>query len=198
MLEVFPDLIGQSIEVSMTPEFDNRTAVSVSGKEVSTAFREFPVWKLEVSFGYLPNSDVKPHLSRIQGFFLRMRGNFSPFLFRVPEQDYANNVLLGEGDGETVEFTLLRDTDGFLEPVGSVDPECVPEMLLDNVLVPSSGFSVSGTTVTFVTPPGEGVQVRGNYKYLFLCKFEESSTKFDRFMWQLWEAKSVSLRSLIQ
>lgn len=198
MTEVFPSLPGMAPEISMSPEFSTRVVGHVSGKETRTSFREFPQWVIEIGYEYLPHKELKDHLTLIQGLFLRMQGKFGQFLFDCPEFNRTELVLLGVGDGDTTEFTLMRDIGGFSEPVGQYNDQISSEFLIDGGAVSPTLYDVGPNSVVFDTAPGLGQEVKGSFSYYFLCRFEEDMQEYERFVYQLWQLNECTLRSIQQ
>ncbi len=71
-----------------------------------------------------------------------------------------------------------------------------PRITAAGALVDPTGYTLSGGTVTFATPPASGAALQWTGYFGFLCRFDDDATQFEQFMSQLWRAKSVKFRSV--
>jgi len=131
---VFPQLIGLSWDTEMKPVFSTKIADHTSGKETRTSFWADPKWDFKLTYDYLPNKSAGvTDLKRMIGFFLTCSGAFEEFLFKAPDFYRVENLDLLTGDGDTVEVLAVQELDGFLMPVGQLNPEtCILYLELTN------------------------------------------------------------------
>lgn len=123
----FPDLPGLTWEIHMKPTFSTKTTVHTSGQTTRTSYWENPQWTFDLIYDYLPNDRAvgKTNLEQLMGFFLKMNGAWSTFLYRFNEFSSMVNYLLFTGDGNTVETPFVMDFYGTTSPVGQVDTTAI-------------------------------------------------------------------------
>lgn len=126
------------------------------------------------------------------------------FLFADPSDQSAAGQALGNGDGATVDFPLVRSfgTNGFAEPMLGVQP--TPNVYLNGVkqtsgwsLYSSLGYTNVGDYIQFASPPAAGAAVTADFSYFFLCHFADDSIALENFLYQLWQAKEVKFESVL-
>lgn len=79
-------------------------------------------------------------------------GGFSKIHFEI---HHIDNELIGTGDGTTTEFTL----DHLPNPIASL------RIIVGNgELFQTDDWTISGKTITFLTPPPNGAKIRGSYR----------------------------------
>ncbi len=71
-----------------------------------------------------------------------------------------------------------------------------PLITAAGALVDPTGYTLSGGTVTFATPPASGAVLQWTGYFGFLCRFDDDAAEFEQFMSQLWAAKSVKFRTV--
>ena len=79
-----------------------------------------------------------------------------------------------------------------------IAPNVVGNVKIAGVVQAGGSYSVNANTgqLTFTTAPASGAAVSATYSYYFRCRFFEDSMDFEKFMSQLWAAKSVKFISL--
>lgn len=136
-------------------------------------------------------------LRRLAGFWLAHNGPFKAFLYDDPSDNRATGQSLGQGDGVTTTFQLIRSygVHGFYEPIYA--PREVEGVNLDDGFLGPDAWTVDYDTglVTFTDPPGAGVVIRVDMSYYHRCRFDGTSTSFENFAYQLWSNKSLKIRT---
>lgn len=141
---LFPTLLGLQWPVGKTPEFSTKISEHVSGREVRTAFWQYPRYLIDLSFEWLSQKNGKTDCDTLMGFFLQRQGSFDAFLFH-DKTDYKriDEPMLETPDGvDFRQFTFVRALGGFTEPVGQVDEGRTVSVYVKGTkdfIVPSSG-----------------------------------------------------------
>ena len=200
---VFPTLAGLGWSIKRAPQFKTRKQVSISGKETAIADMAYPRWEWELTFNVLRQGtrgqSTFSEMSDLVGFYNERQGGFDTFLYQDQDDNSVTGQALGEGDGTTTAFQLVRSFGGFVEPV--LAPNAVSAVYLNGVKQ-TSGYAVSswGATspgvVTFTSAPGAGVAVTADFTFYFPCRFVDDTMSFEKFMATLYSAKSVKFQSI--
>jgi uncharacterized protein (TIGR02217 family) len=193
-----PFLPGLGWSVHRRPTFDTIVATHPSGSEVRLALWQNCLWEFELSYDALASNDAYPGvwtntLQTLMGFYLARGGQRGTFLFIDPDFNTMVGQGIGAGDGTTVVFPFVRAFGGQVEPVGWVT--AVSAIYLDGAPV-TSGWTVSGATITFASAPASGVVISADFSYGFVCRFLEDSIDFEEFMDNLWQLKSLKFRQV--
>lgn len=190
---VFPDLPGIDIKVRKTPIWSTKVQTAVSGRELRAAFYSTPIYKFGLALNVL-RSGAEAEFQSIIGFFNSRRGRFDNFLFADPEDNAVTGEQFGVGTGSTLAFQLTRSVGGNAEPVMNLDGP--PDVYVDGVIkAPGGDYNIDAYgMVTFLAAPPVGTVLTWTGGYYYRCRFEQDSMDFDRFLWNLWEAKRVELR----
>jgi hypothetical protein len=203
--DVFPTLPGLGWPVHRRPTFRTIVAKHPSGGDVRTPLRQFPLWEFEVAFEALAASAagfpnlLANSLQTLMGFFLYKGGAQNTFLFIDADFNADTAVPLGVGDGTTTQFLFLRRVGGSIEPVSWVVG--VPTVYLNGVAQSDSTWSlVQPNVLAFNSDatPADGAVVTADVSYGFLCRFVDDAPDFNQMMWNLWEAKSIKFRQVLQ
>lgn len=189
---LFPTLPGVTWRATWTPTFRTKVQSAVSGKEYRASLMANPLYNLTLSYEFLRHGS-RQELRQLVGFYLARRGAFDNFLYRMEDDCTVTDQLVGIADGTTRSFQLVRSFGSdFSEPVQNI--EAVTGVKV-NGLVPLGGYTVSPTgMLTFNFPPGTG-PITWTGSYFYRARFADDEQDFDRFMKNLWEAKTVNLIS---
>lgn len=209
---LFPSLPGISIERPRAPVWKSTVQESVSGKVVAITAQTYPRWKYKLSFEFL-RAGAHAELQQIVGLFNQMRGRVDTFLFMDEDDCTATAQQIGLGDGVTTTFQLVRAFGGFIEPVGNIQAitsltvggvvqgqslaDAIDETLsLDFLTGTYSAWQndyayVGNGRITFTTPPPAGAPILWSGTFYWRCRFDLDLLDTERFLWQLWKAKSV-------
>jgi len=192
---IFPALAGLGWNVKRTEIWKTRVQEAISGKEVRIADWSFPRHQWELTYDFLRSAPAYGELQSLLGFFDQRQGVFDSFLYSDADDSAVTGQPIGVGDGVATAFQLVRLYGGFVEPV--IAPNVVSAVYLAGVKQ-TSGYSVDSASgqVSFGTAPGLAVPVAADFTYYFRCRFMADSMDFEKFMSQLWLAKSVKFVSL--
>ena len=193
-----PFLPGLGWSVHRRPTFDTIVAPHPSGAEVRLALWQNALWEFELSYDALASNAAYPGvwtdtLQTLMGFYLARGGARGSFLFIDPDFNSMTGQGIGAGDGTTVAFSFVRTFGGQIEPIGWVT--AVAAVYLNGVAT-ASGWTVSGNTITFASPPASGVVISADFSYGFVCRFLEDTLDFEEFMDNLWQLKSLKFRQV--
>jgi len=193
---VFPSLPGLTFPVKRTEIWKSRVQESISGKEVRIADWSYPRHQWELTYELLRGAPSFAERQVLQGFFNLRQGQFDPFLYSDADDYAVTGQSLGLGDGETAIYQLVAAVGGFVEPI--LAPNVVTAVKLNGAALASNAYSVDPATgrLSLVSPPGAGVSITADFSYYFRCRFLEDTMDFEKFMSQLWQAKSVKFISL--
>ncbi|MDI3260038.1 MAG: DUF2460 domain-containing protein, partial [Sinobacteraceae bacterium] len=105
-LPLFPQLSGLGWPIVKRPIWSTRVDTTLSGREVRSTYRQFPIYEFELPINYMTQADV----GALQGLYLRSQGAFNTFLVDIPNDDSVTDQYLATGDGATKNFQLQRST----------------------------------------------------------------------------------------
>ena len=193
-------LPGISWDITRAPAFATKTQQVVGGNEYAIAFQPYPIWHWTLTYDFLRTYTPQggspfTEWQTLVGFFTARQGSFDTFLFDDPEDDTATAQLVGTGDGSNKVFQLGR-TLGLFEPIYNVQGTPTPQVFLNGTLQ-VSGYTISGGTLTFTAAPGAGVLVTWTGKFYWRCRFEQDTTQFGMLASGFWDAKSITIRSVL-
>lgn len=197
----FPDLPGLSWPVRRMPQGGStRTRQTVSGRRAVLSLWANPLFEFELSFDGLSSSEAYQGLfarskQMLEGFFLQQQGSYGMFAFVDKTDANQTGAALGIGDGTTVSFVPQRTIGSYQGPadyVLNVDTVYSNGVALD----PSTWELSLPNKIVFDTPPAAGVALSIDFWWAYICTFAEDKISLDQIMSDLWEAKSLRLRSV--
>jgi uncharacterized protein (TIGR02217 family) len=200
----FPVLPGMDIDIIKRPKWSTGRAVAASGRDVRVAYWSYPLWEWELNFEFLRDGISPSELKLLIGFFNATYGGLTGFLFEDPDDHAVTAQVIGTGDGTTLSFVIVRTYGGTAgtstEPIGYVQDGAPLHVYLDGVLQ-ASGYSIDTTNpvaqlVTFDAAPGAGVVVSIDVQYCYYVHFKDDTNDFERFLWQYYQARKITLESL--
>jgi uncharacterized protein (TIGR02217 family) len=201
--EKFPLSEGLTWSVHVAPKFNTRVASHVSGREIRTAWQQYAIYDLTLSFDVL-RGDATQEIQTLQGFFLARQGQYDTFLLdlgAVTQNSADSYVTMGTqavGDGTTTVFTLQRTVGEASEPVGYVFSADLSAVYVAGTLQdPTSYTFTSPNTLTFNTAPANGSQITASFRYYLICRFAADSQDFEEFMANLWTLHELKLTTVI-
>lgn len=123
---VFPTLQGSTWGRKKNPEFNTAVRPVVSGRETTTAFRQYPVWNFELVYEFLEdgnvaNGSIYSDLQTLYGFFCQALGKAVSWLYRDKDDYHVAQGPIATADGVTLQWPFFRNFGGFMEPVGQID-----------------------------------------------------------------------------
>lgn len=183
---------------SKAPSFDVLIHAPIAKiGEIRASVQPYPLWDIEFELEWARGAENMPGTvyNYLLGFFLQCGGPFSDFLYDDPYDDSVTAAFFGIGDGSTKQFQLIR-------PIGSgydiVQNLSSAPTLYDNGIAIASGYTVSTTgIITFTSAPASGHVLTWTGNYYYRVRFLNPEVKFSQFAKQIWESKSMPLRSVI-
>jgi uncharacterized protein (TIGR02217 family) len=195
--QVFPTLPGLSWSIVKAPEWSTRIQKSVSGKELRAALMAYPIYKITLPYEFLRASTAYAELQTLMGFFNARQGSFDSFLFTDTTDSSVTNESFGTGNGVTTAFQLIRAYGGFTEPVMNLNGLPVIKKA-GTTMVSGSDYTIDAFgMVTFATPPASAAALTWTGTYYYRCRFDNDSSDFENFMYQLWTLKKLTLRGCL-
>jgi uncharacterized protein (TIGR02217 family) len=193
---IFPALPGLGWNVKRTEVWKTRVQEAISGKEVRIADWSFPRHQWELTFDFLRSAPSFTEWQSLIGFFDLRQGAFDSFLYADADDNAITDQPIGTGDGMTTTFQLVRALGGYSEPI--IAPNIVTNIKVAGVVQGGGTYSVNAATglVTFTAAPAGGASITASFSYYFRCRFSGDSIDFEKFMSQLWSAKSIKFLSL--
>ena len=97
--------------------------------EVRISLTPYPIWVWDLDLDYLKgdmsSGSVSSAFQEIVGFFGQMQGPASDWLYQDPYDNNCVGQLLGDGDGVTQQFQLVRNTGGMVDLMQTALPTAV-------------------------------------------------------------------------
>jgi uncharacterized protein (TIGR02217 family) len=189
---VFPVLAGAQITRTRSAVWNGVVHESTSGRTVALSAATYPRWRYRLSYEFLRSDQAHAELQQIVGLFNRCRGRADTFLFYDDDDCAVAGQGIGTGDGSSRSFQLLRTLGGFVEPV--IAPKTISSVMVDGVPV---GYTLlSGGKIQLAAAPVAGAVVAWTGNYYWRCRFEANNIDFERFLRDLWSAKSVDFMTV--
>lgn len=209
---IFPTLLGIDNGVIKEPEFSTLIQRSASLRETRISLAASPLYNFDLPFSFLRVAYQYQELQTLMGFVNQRFGSFDSFLYSDPEDNFAENVQIGIGDGVTASFPLFRSAGGFVEriwnpdlttasmdplmwaedpttPMWDVDPSTL--MWLGGSGLGPFTISFPGGVVTFTTSPPVGVPIYWSGFYYYRCRFTNDKNPFKMQMKSYWDNQSL-------
>ena len=194
---VFPTLPGLKWGVVRHPSFTTTKKRAVNGREYRASNMLYPDYLYKLSYEFLRDlrSGVD-ELRTLEGFFLQRYGSYDSFLWTDPDANSVTAQQIGTGTGSLTTFQLTTSWGGFALPVYDVNGS--PQIYKAGVLQTLTTHYNLGATglVTFVSAPTAGQAITWTGSFYKRVRFDLDYLEFEKFMQQLWSAKSVDLRSV--
>jgi uncharacterized protein (TIGR02217 family) len=201
--EKFPLSPGLTWSVHVSPKFNTRVASHVSGREIRTAWQQYAIYDLNLSFDVL-RGDSSQEIETLMGFFMARQGQYDTFLLDLGAvtQNMADSYVTmgaqGTGDGATTVFTLLRTVGEAVEPVGYVFSADFTAVYVAGTLQDPDSYTFTAPNIlTFNTAPANGSQITASFRYYFICRFSADAQDFEEFMANLWTLHELKLMTVI-
>jgi len=187
-LPVFPTLAGVSWPVKRTSTWSTVSHDSVSGRTSRSQRWSYPRYKMELTYEFLRADQGE--LDSLQGFFNLVGAAARLWQFTDPDDGTTTASPFGTGDGSTLAFQLARTRGGFSEPVFA--PTDTPAISVNGTPLASSNYSIGATgLVTFNAAPANNAALTWTGAYNWLCRFDNDTTTFEKFMQNLWDNQSI-------
>ena len=204
---IFPTttLAGLGYSVIKRPRAFVGQATAGSGWNVRIGYAANPIWEWELTYDLLSDAISPSDLKLLLGFWLACNGNLTPFLFLDPDDNSVTGQAIGTTDGSTTNYTLVRTYGGSsgsgTEPVGYVNTGATFNVYLAGVLQSASTYTVLTTTpvaqvLKFNSAPTSGKAITVDMSYYYYARLKDDTNDFEKFMYQLWSLKKLTLQSL--
>lgn len=188
-IPTYPNTLkGLVYPVKRSPIWNTDKQVAVSGKVTAQQLWTYPRYKIEQGYSFLRSDSVNAEWQTLQGFYNQVGGGALPFQFTDPDDGSISAQAIGVGDGATTDFQLVRALGGFVEPVFLPTAQ---QVFLEGVLTATYTMQPGGM-VRFDAAPGNGVAITWTGTYNWLCRFDDDSLDFSKFMYQFWELSKIS------
>ncbi len=190
--------------IKQTPVYESLIQKSASGRGyVRIPLRNFPLWKFNFNIGFMMGDATQDDSAwqQFTNFYMAVFGAASDWLFQHPFDYQVTGQVIGTGDGSTTEFTMFRT----LVSGGAAD-------LIQNFINPPTIYlngEAQGTspvvysidqygTLTFVTPPGDGVVVSWTGEFYYRCHFiNDSLDSMETMLQAIWSCEQLEFESVL-
>lgn len=188
-LPVFPYFPSMAWDSTKTQSWDVVIKKSGSKKRKTMTTQAYPEWTIKCSYTALSDYEVE----QAAGFFAKVKGQLSPFLWKDFEDYKQTNVRIGTGNGTNKNFQLLRNyADDYVEPIYDVVPETLT-VYVDGVAVPYT-LGTDGL-VTLIMPPELGKAVTATFEYYWRVAFDDDGITWDNFWYKYYKLNTITLVS---
>lgn len=187
-LPLFPYFPSMAWNSTKTQSWDVVIKKSGTKKRKTMTTQAYPDWTLKCSYTCLDDDEI----SQLAGFFAKVKGQLSPFLWKDFEDYKEINSRIGAGDGGNKEFQLLRHYAGYyVEPIYDVINETLT-VYVDGVSVPY----VLGDDglITLTTAPALGKIVTASFEYYWRVAFDDDIT-WENFWYGYYKLNTIKLVS---
>ena len=207
---IYPTLIGLGYSVIKRPIWNTSTAAAASGRSSRAGLQVNPIYEWDLTYDLLSDgaeniqSTTASDLKTLMGFYNSVAGGLFSFLFTDPDDCAVTGQALGTGDGTTTNFTFVRTLGGSAgsttEPVGYVNQTKTLNVYVAGVLQSPSTYTVLSANdyaqvLKFNTAPAAGAAITADFSYYYVVFFKDDSYDFEKFAYQIWGAKKVTLRT---
>lgn len=188
---VFPSLPGITYPVKRSTNWSSVKNDALSGKRTRTTLFTYPTYSYDLPFSMLRSDAGNPEWQQLQGFINSLFGAVGLFGFQDPDDNAVIGQTFGEGDGTTLgPFQLVRALGNFVEPVFLLNG--APSISVDGAVSANWTVDLYGrVTFTSGNAPASGAVLTWSGDYYMPCRFDEDTTDFSKFLYQIFEAKSV-------
>lgn len=194
-LPILPRLRGQAYPDKKRPDY--HTIVKQSPSAIAKIYESwhYPRWYIELTYEFMAGNAPGSDYRKLLDFFIARRGSLSDFWYQDPEDNAAQDELIGTGDGSQRSYQLCRTYCGYQEPIFGLNADYPLKLTVDKALQTPDKFTVSNTgllTFKTATPP-KGAEIRASFHFFYRCRFTEDMAEFEQFAAKLWTLKSLSM-----
>lgn len=188
-LPIFPYFPSMDWDSSKTQSWDVVIKKSGSKKRKTMTTQAYPQWTIKCSYNALNDYEVE----QAAGFFAKVRGQLSPFLWKDFEDYKQEKVRIGTGDGANKDFQLLRNYAGtYVEPIYDVIP--------GTLIVYADDISVSfelgnDGLVTLGAAPITGTVVTATFEYYWRLAFDDADITWGNFWYDYYKLNTITMVS---
>jgi uncharacterized protein (TIGR02217 family) len=192
-IPVFPSLPGLAWSIKRSAELNTIKHEAISGKNIRIANWTYPKYHYEVPLNFLRSAAAYQEWQTLEGFYNSVNGPAGLWAYDDSNDDTATNEGLGEGDGTTTAFQLVRAFGGQAGPVFLVNG--TPTITVGGT--PTTAFSVSAYgVVSFTAAPAAGALVAWSGNFYMPCQFDDDKLDVENFMFQLARVKSLKFSTV--
>lgn len=187
-LPVFPYFPSMAWNSTKTQKWDVVVKKSGSKKRKTMTTQAYPEWIIKCSYTALDSNEV----DQLAGFFSKVKGRLSPFLWKDLEDYKQENVRVGTGNGVNKDFQLLRNyADDYVEPIYDIVSGTLT-MYVDGLPV----LYTMGTDgmITLATAAANGKAVTATFEYYWRVAFDDDIT-WENFWYGFYKLNTITLVS---
>lgn len=200
---LLPTFSGFTYPAKRAPIWKTLHQESVSGMDNPIPLWTFNRWSYELPISAL-NSAAAPFqglqaidTQALMAFFNQTQGSFGVFQYNDVDDNSVTDQLFGVGDGTTAAFPLTRTMTGaggftWNEPVFA---PTITNVKINGVITALYTLGTQGL-VTFNSPPAGGSNLTWTGTFNWLCRFDDDTLDFSKFMTALWEIKALKFTSI--
>jgi uncharacterized protein (TIGR02217 family) len=177
---------------------------SVSGMDNPVPLWSFNRWQYELPINLLNSgatafqSALALEWQEMNALYNQLQGSFGVFQYPDPDDGSVTDQLFGVGDGVTTKFPLTRTMSG---PGGTFtwnEPVFAPTITNVKINAVPTVLYTLGTQglVTFNSAPAGGANLTWTGTFNWLCRFDDDSMDFSKFMNNLWELKALKFTTI--
>ncbi len=183
---------------SKAPTFKTIVQTPASGRgEIRSSLQPYPIWEITYDLQHARGNEqnVASVYQFLVGFFIAMGGQLSDFLYLDPGDNAVDQDPFAVVQSGVLSYQLTRSIGMGSDIVQNVMPGV--EVQGDGQVVDPSTYDIGPTGVVTFTqaPPYAVLSWTGSYWYR--VRFAQDEMTFDQFIKEIWESKSLKLRSVI-
>lgn len=201
---LFPTALdGLTLDSTRTVEFSTSYQGTIPGKVTTLSYTQYPIIHWDLTYEILDQTAAQDELKQIEGLFNAKQAQAGTFLYLDPIFNTVVAEPFGTGDGTTKTFQLIA---AYGNPGGPSTPEIIQQLqapatvqIFNNgSLVSTSAYSISGAgKVTFTSAPAGGHAMTWSGGFYYLAQFETDDLTPEQFLNNLWELRSLTLKSVL-
>lgn len=189
--------------VKRSPLWKTMHQEAVSGMDNPIPLWSFNRWQYELGIELLVSTSVAfqnalaIEWQALNAFYNQLNGSFGVFQFTDPDDGSVTNQVFGTGDGTTTAFPLIRTMTGaggfqWSEPVFA---PTITNVKINGAPTVLYTLGTQGL-VTFNSPPAAASSLTWTGTFNWLCRFDDDTMEFSKFMNGLWEVKSLKFTTI--
>lgn len=195
---ILPKFQGWSYKKTITPIWNTQTYESQSGRETRIQKWKYPRYEIKLNYNFMTDETTqttvldKGDIERMQGFFNAVAGSFDDFLYFDDTENFVENQTFGIGDGQTIQFQLVRNHPYWAEPVNGINEK--PQIFVNGIEAECEVDAYG--VVSFVEPPEADAILSWTGNYYFRVRFSEDQLDLGRTWNGLWEGIELSMKTV--
>ncbi len=211
--QVFPTL-PCTWDIRATPLFNTSVQRSSGGKESRVGFWDVPYWEFELHFEILDQSSTAHAFKDLLQFFIARKGMLETFYWAYPNDLHMSTFSNVSGSQTVVDGAIQTHTDAgghvttvtiktpYSSQIAVTTANTAPILYANGVVIAASTYTLTHPDAetllfTFVgTKPANSVVITHSVPFFWVVRFDEDSADFSEFLHQLWELKTLKLKSV--